>query len=158
MQFKYGPVYKAISLSILIFFSFITNAQSGLVNTSKGLALQGYDAVAYFTQAKAVKGSNAYVYSYNGAKWYFANQENLNAFKISPTKYAPQYGGWCAYAMGAKGEKIDVDPETFKIIDGKLFLFYNSFLNNTLTTWNKDEKNLHAKADQNWQRIINEKH
>ena len=68
--------------------------------------------------------------------------------------YEPQYGGWCAYAMGTSGEKVKVDPETFKIIDGRLFLFYNAFFNNTLNSWNKDEKNYHTKADQNWKTIL----
>ena len=61
--------------------------------------------------------------------------------------------GWCAYAMGAKGEKVSIDPETFKIINGKLYLFYNSYFNNTLKSWNKNEPTLKAKADVNWKRI-----
>ena len=71
-------------------------------------------------------------------------------FKASPAKYEPQYGGWCAYAMGATNEKVEIDPETFKIINGKLYLFYHSWTNNTLKTWNKDEGNLKPKADVNW--------
>ena len=62
--------------------------------------------------------------------------------------------GWCAYAMGAKGEKVEVDPETFKIVDGKLYLFYNKFFNNTLESWNKDEARLRSNADKNWSKII----
>jgi hypothetical protein len=69
------------------------------------------------------------------------------------TKYQPQYGGWCAYAMGADGEKVDVDPETFKLMDGKLYLSHNRFSNNTLKFWNKGETNLKQKADANWQKF-----
>jgi len=80
----------------------------------------------------------------------FASAANRDLFKASPARYQPQYGGWCAYAMGAKGEKVEVDPETFKIVDGKLYLFYNKFFNNTLKSWNKDEAGLKTKADVNW--------
>ena len=74
-------------------------------------------------------------------------------FKKDPTQYEPQYGGWCAYAMGSKGEKVPIDPETFKITNGKLYLFYNKFFNNTLTSWNKDEPGLMNKANGNWKTI-----
>jgi hypothetical protein len=79
----------------------------------------------------------------------------MESFRGEPLKYEPQYGGWCAYAMGATGEKVAVDPETYKVVDGKLFLFYNRFLTNTLTSWNKDEKNLNKKATANWRKFFN---
>lgn len=72
----------------------------------------------------------------------------------SPEKYEPEYGGWCAYAMGESGEKVKIDPETFKIVNGKLYLFYNFFFNNTLKDWNIDEKHLKLKADKNWKMLI----
>jgi hypothetical protein len=84
----------------------------------------------------------------------FASQQNLAKFKASPEKFEPAYGGWCAYAMGETGEKVKVDPETFKIIDGKLYLFYNFWGNNTLVDWNKNEAPLKMKADQNWKKIV----
>jgi YHS domain-containing protein len=99
----------------------------------KGLALQGYDAVSYF-QAKPLKGKANFSTTHQGIKYQFANAANLAAFQLDPAKYEPQYGGWCAYAMGKTGEKVEVDPETFKLINGKLYLFYNQFFNNTLTT------------------------
>ncbi|MEZ0540325.1 YHS domain-containing (seleno)protein [Fibrella arboris] len=123
-------------------------------NVENGLAIQGYDPVAYFTQNKALKGSAASAYTHKGVTYRFASAANLKAFQDSPDKFEPQYGGWCAYAMGATGEKVEVDPETFKIAGGKLFLFYHSFINNTLTKWNKDEVNLHKKADANWAKTI----
>ena len=131
----------------------VTSLRKQHYNLSHGLALDGYDAVAYFTEHKAVKGSKEFAIYHEGATYYFATADDKELFRKNPSGYEPQYGGWCAYAMGAKGEKVTVDPETFKIIDNKLFLFYNRFLNNTLNSWNKDEKSLHAKADQNWNKI-----
>ena len=119
-------------------------------NINDGIAIKGYDPVAYFTQHKAIKGSKDQTAVYGGITYYFSSAANRDAFKKTPARYEPQYGGWCAYAMGKNGTKVEVDPETFKIIDGKLFLFYNQFFNNTLKSWNKDEANLHPQADHNW--------
>lgn len=121
-------------------------------NLDKGLAIQGYDPVAYFTTHKAVKGKKDLALYVDGATYYFSSNENKEAFKKSPLQFEPEYGGWCAYAMGAKGEKVSVDPETFKIIDNRLYLFYNKFFNNTLKDWNNDEASLKTKADMNWQK------
>jgi YHS domain-containing protein len=122
-------------------------------NIEDGVAVQGYDAVAYFKQGKAVKGKKELAVNTQGVIYYFSTAENKQEFLQHASKYEPEYGGWCAYAMGASGEKVEVDPETFKIINGKLYLFYNKFFNNTLKTWNKDEVNLKSKADQNWAKI-----
>ena len=84
----------------------------------------------------------------------FWSNENKEAFLKTPSKYEPQYGGWCAFALGSSGEKVEVNPATFKIIDGKLYLFYNAFFNNTLKSWNKNEANLKAQADNNWKKIF----
>lgn len=119
-----------------------------------GLAIQGYDPVAYFTSNKAIEGKKEITALYNGVTYRFATAQNRDAFKANPARYEPQYGGWCAYAMGAKGEKVEVDPETFKIVNGKLFLFFNKYFNNTLKSWNKDEARLHANADKNWTKFI----
>ena len=116
----------------------------------KTIAVSGYDVVSYFTLGKAVKGSSSYAVAAEGVLYYFSSQINKDIFLKDWKKYEPQYGGWCAYAMGASGEKVEVDPETFKIINGKLYLFYHSWVNNTLTKWNKDETNLKTNADKNW--------
>ena len=121
---------------------------------SEKLALDGYDPVAYFKQKKAIEGKASITAELDGIRYRFASEANKNIFLSSPQAYEPQYGGWCAYAMGAKGEKVEVDPETFKIIDGKLYLFYNRFFNNTLDTWNKDEATLKANADKNWSKLM----
>jgi len=118
-----------------------------------GVAIDGYDPVAYFQQAKAVEGKKEYAAIVDGATYLFSSAQNAATFKADPAKYQPRYGGWCAYAMGASGEKVEIDPETFKIVDGKLYLFYNRFFNNTLKSWNKDEANLKQKADANWKKF-----
>lgn len=123
-------------------------------NLDDGVAINGYDPVAYFTQNKAVKGNKDFALNYEGVVYYFSSAANKQMFQQSPAKYEPQYGGWCSYAMGAKGEKVSIDPKTFKIVDGKLNLFYNKFFNNTLTDWNKDEVNLKKKADANWSKTF----
>lgn len=122
-------------------------------NLENKVAVQGYDPVAYFKQNKAIKGKNNLTTSYMGVTYKFSSAENKDIFIKNPTAYEPQFGGWCAFAMGDSGDKVDVNPETFKIIDGKLYLFYNAFFNNTLKSWNKDEQNLKAKAENNWKKI-----
>ncbi|MFY7900976.1 MAG: YHS domain-containing (seleno)protein [Chitinophagaceae bacterium] len=116
----------------------------------KQVAISGYDAVAYFTQNKSVEGKSELAVAYQGVVYYFSTAENKELFKKNPSKYEPQYGGWCAYAMGNDGSKVEVDPKTFKILDGKLYLFYNKFFTNTLKSWNKNETVLQQNADANW--------
>ena len=124
-------------------------------NLSKSeLAIDGYDPVAYFKTNKAIEGKKQFAVNHQGAVYYFSSAETKDAFVKNPSAYEPQYGGSCAYAMGKNGEKVNVDPETFKIVNGKLYLFYNRFFNNTLTSWNKDETNLKTKADTNWQKTF----
>jgi YHS domain-containing protein len=123
-------------------------------NLSKnGVAINGFDPISYFS-AKPMKGKSSINFASNSAIYYFQNAENKAKFVANPDKYAPAYGGWCAYAMGETGEKVEVDPMTFKIIDGKLYLFYNALFNNTLKTWNKNESNLKQKADSNWLKLM----
>ena len=123
-------------------------------NISSGVAIYGYDPVAYFTAGKAIKGKKEFAVNASGVTYYCSNQTNQQLFIDNYKKYEPQYGGWCAYAMGASGEKVEIDPGTFKIVNGKLYLFYNAYFNNTLNSWNKDETNLKNKADKNWANIF----
>ena len=151
---------KSILILFVALLSATTYAQTAAKRTSqfnleKKVAIQGYDPVAYFTQKKAVKGKSTIASSYEGVVYYFSSQANKDTFAKNPASYEPQYGGWCAYAMGATGEKVEINPETFKIVDGKLNLYYNAFFNNTLKSWNKDETNLKKKADANWKKFIN---
>ena len=123
-------------------------------NLENKVAIQGYDPVAYFKQGKALKGKKELSANNEGVVYNFATTANKEAFVKNPSAYEPQYGGWCAYAMGANGEKVEINPETFKIVDGKLYLFYNAYFNNTLKSWNKDENALKPKADANWKKLI----
>lgn len=147
--------FTILLLSSIIGFGQNTTKRTKQFNLESSLAIQGYDPVAYFKANKAVKGKKEYSYAFEGVTYHFATKENKDDFQKLPQKYEPQYGGWCAYAMGSSGDKVEINPETFKIIDGKLYLFYNAFFNNTLKSWNKDEKNLKSKADSNWKKIIN---
>jgi YHS domain-containing protein len=120
-------------------------------NVKRNAALEGYDAVSYF-EGKPLKGSDDHIYDYKGIRYQFASISNVNKFKSNPEKYEPAYGGWCAYAMGETGEKVKVDPETYKIVNGKLYLFYNFWGNNTLADWNKNEMKLKDAGDRNWKK------
>lgn len=139
---------------LTVFMLGIAHAQPALrakeFNLEKGVAIQGYDPVAYFLQNKAVKGAKQFAALADGITYYFSSPANKELFAKDYKKYEPQYGGWCAYAMGANNDKVEIDPETFKIVNGKLYLFYHSWVNNTLNKWNKDEANLKVKADKNW--------
>jgi YHS domain-containing protein len=147
-----------LSITLAIFLGNDVFAQQAIrvaqFNTEKGVAIQGYDPVAYFTQGKAVKGTKGLAINAEGITYYFASQEDKDLFKKDYKKYEPQYGGWCAYAMGATDSKVDIDPESFKISNGKLYLFYHSWVNNTLGKWNADERNLQPKADAAWAKFI----
>lgn len=149
-------------LSNLIVFMLLTfpgfsqdaNFRKKEYSLTKGVAIKGYDSVSYFS-GKPQKGKTANAYTYEGVTYQFANVNNLETFNKNPMKYEPQYGGWCAYAMGKSGEKVEIDPETYKIINGKLYLFYHTFFSNTLPDWNKNENVLKAKADDNWGKVVN---
>lgn len=148
---------KKLVLFVLILISGVSFAQNDAkqmeqYNLENKVAIQGYDPVGYFTDGKAIKGKKELTASYQGVVYKFSSSENKEAFLKNPSKYEPQYGGWCAYAMGSAGEKVEINPETFKVIDGKLYLFYNAYFNNTLKSWNKDQTNLKTKADINWKK------
>lgn len=122
-------------------------------NIKNGIAIGGYDPVSYF-HGNPEEGVENFQYSYKDITYFFSSGFNLNKFKAEPEKYEPAYGGWCAYAMGETGEKVKVDPETFKIVNGRLYLFYNFWANNTLEDWNKNERELKVKADNNWNKFF----
>ena len=112
-------------------------------------ALQGHDAVAYFTEGKPVKGSDDFTADYMGAKFKFSSAANRDAFLADPEKYAPQYGGYCAWAM-ADGNHAKGDARFWKIVDGKLYLNYNSSIQKK---WEADEPGFIERADQAWREI-----
>ncbi|MEP2773306.1 MAG: YHS domain-containing (seleno)protein [Fulvivirga sp.] len=123
-------------------------------NEKKGVFIAGYDVVSYFN-GNPQKGSDTFQYMHEGLTYWFVNSENKETFVQNPDDYIPKYGGWCAYAMGETGEKVKIDPETYKIIGNELYLFYNFGKNNTLTYWNSNEQNLKPNADKNWIKILN---
>ncbi len=145
---------KSITLIVLFllpFFAFSQKAEHR--NLENKLAIQGYDPVSYIEQNKAVKGKKEFAVNINGAIYYTSSAKNKELLIKNPTKYEPVYGGWCAFAMGDYGEKVEINPNTFKVIDGKTYLFYNKLFTNTLTSWNKNEVKLKKSADQNWKKL-----
>lgn len=151
---------KKILTILALFFVLSSFAQNeanraAQYNLENKIAIQGYDPVAYFKQSKAIKGKKEIATTFQGVVYYFSTLTNKEAFVKTPTNYEPQFGGWCAYAMGSSADKVDIDPETFKIVGGKLYLFYNAYFKNTLKSWNKDELSLKKKAETNWKKIIN---
>ncbi len=114
-------------------------------------AVSGYDPVAYFTAGKPVEGAKAFEYKYKDATWRFASAENLAAFKADPAKYAPQYGGYCAWAV-SQGYTAKGDARNWKIVDGKLYLNYNTSVQKK---WEADIPGFIASANTNWPDVIN---
>ena len=115
-----------------------------------GKAIRGYDPVAYFKQGKPVEGQKKFQYEWNGAKWYFASQENLDDFTRSPESYAPQYGGYCAWAI-SQGYTASTDPDAWHIHDGKLYLNYSKGVQKT---WSRSIPGNIQKGDKNWPGIL----
>jgi len=114
------------------------------------LALDGHDAVAYFKSGKPVKGVDGYAATWNGATWRFASAENKAAFVANPAAFAPQYGGYCAWAV-SEGYTAKGDPNHWRIVDGKLYLNYNASVQ---TTWEKDIPGRVVKGDKNWPTVL----
>jgi len=127
------------------------NSGASTEGGGEGLAISGYDAVAYFTESMPVEGNAEFSLEHEGAMWQFASMENLEMFKADPASYAPQYGGYCAYAI-AKGKTKSIDPAAWKIIDNKLYL------NHTMDVqkkWLKDTDAGIAEADSMWPSVLN---
>lgn len=115
----------------------------------QGLALQGYDPVSYFTTQPTLGDTNI-TSTYAGGTYRFATAENKAKFDADPQAYVPQYGGFCATAV-SEGKTFPVDPNTYKVDDGKLYLFYNGKLGNTKPQWEQEEQTRRANADKHWQ-------
>lgn len=115
-----------------------------------GVAIDGYDPVAYFTDGKPVKGSKDHEFDWQGATWRFASAEHRDLFAADPEKYAPQYGGYCAYAV-ANDSLAGIDPEAWTIHEGKLYLNYSAKIRQQ---WSEDIPGYIAKADANWPAVV----
>ncbi len=141
---------KVISvLSIALLSGVSLFAQKSATFIHSGKAIRGYDPVAYFTEGKPAKGDEKLVYTWNNANWYFSSQKNLGLFKANPEKYAPQYGGYCAFGL-SNGYKAPTDADAWTIENGKLYLNYNLQVRNE---WTKEKKQRIEKADKNWPEV-----
>ena len=137
-----------LSLFAFVILAQYAFAQSEVFVTTDG-AINGYDAVSYFTDSKPVEGTKANSFVWKGETWYFASAKNLETFKSNPDKYAPQFGGYCAYGM-SRGYKAKTEPDAWSIVDGKLYLNYNTEVKNI---WTEKQSELIEKANQNWPNI-----
>ena len=117
--------------------------------SSENVAINGYDPVGYFTMSKPIEGNAEFKSEYEGALWLFSSAANKAAFDAEPAKYAPKYGGYCAFAM-SKGAKAPTAPDAWTIVDGKLYLNYSV---NVRTRWNEDRAENIKKADINWPNV-----
>ena len=126
------------------------SAPNVYIESSSNLAIRGTDPVAYFTKSKAVKGASQYEYKWNGATWRFSSKENMELFAANPEKYAPQYGGYCAKAM-SEGNVVSIDPNAWKIVDGKLYLNYSAGVQRQ---WLRDVPGNIALANGNYPKVL----
>jgi hypothetical protein len=124
----------------------VADEVAGPFFTEEGLAIRGYDPVAYFQSGEPKAGDPDFSYDWQGAIWRFASAENRNAFAASPETYAPQYGGYCAYAA-AQDYVAPVDPEAWTILDGKLYL---NFSGSVRRRWQRNVEDNIRKGDANW--------
>lgn len=127
--------------------------QHNLMGEDVGLA--GYDPVAYFPEGggKPARGLINIAHQYEGVTYRFSSQENLNRFKQNPAKYLPAYGGWCAWAVAELGKRVDIDPKSFVIKDGKLYVFYRDPALDTRGLWQKDVAGFVQKGDAKWREL-----
>jgi YHS domain-containing protein len=145
----------AYRISVLIVVLGIAGAMTlrgqtpGSINTANGVAIQGFDAVAYHTQQQAVKGSRAFAHAWRGVTWHFASAENRDRFARSPEQFLPEFGGFCAYGV-TRGYAVDIDPQAFAVVDGRLYLNYSKRVQ---STWNQDRAGYIEKARTNWPKV-----
>lgn len=146
-------VLIGLAASMFVAGSFGTRpAQSAerAYQTLLGTAIDGTDPVSYFTSGRPMQGSSDYKHDWNGATWRFVSAENRDAFKANPDKYAPQYGGYCAWAV-SQGYTASTDPHAWKIVDGKLYLNYSKSVQ---AKWEKNIPGNIKAADANWPSVL----
>lgn len=141
---------KKIIFIVIALLSITTQAQkSSEYNQEKGIALQGFDPVAYFESSKPVEGTKEFSVTHNGVVYQFSSEKNKTLFLSNPIQYEPQYGGYCAYGM-SNGYKAPIEPEAFTIVDGKLYLNYNLKVKEM---WLKEQSARIEKANKNWEEV-----
>ena len=142
---------KKLPISLLMgLFSILGFSQEKVFTTDEG-AIRGYDPIAYFVDQKPVKGSNDYTYEWKDATWHFSSTKNLEKFKSDPEKFAPQFGGYCAYGM-SNGYKAKTEPDAWTIVNDKLYLNYNV---DVRTKWKENLDERIEKAQANWVMLEN---
>jgi YHS domain-containing protein len=141
---------KNLLMSTALLFAGAALAEKALVEpvnkNRSGIAVEGYDVVAYFTQSAPVKGDAKFTANWQGATWRFSSEQNRNLFQAKPEQYAPQYGGYCAWAVG-HGYTAEIDPNAWKIIDGKLYLNYSKSVQ---SKWQPEAWKWISEANRNW--------
>ena len=130
----------------------VNTLKTGFFGCRTDTAINGYDTVAYFTVGKPVKGQDRFATEWMGAKWHFASQANLDLFKSNPEKYAPQYGGYCAYGV-AQDNLVSIEPDKFKVLGGKLYLNYSAEVQ---ATWLKDPARYIKQGDTKFKALLRE--
>lgn len=144
--------YSILAFALLFFAQMSQALDPVYASRIAKVAINGYDPVAYFSEGAAFKGKKEFQYKWKGVNWRFYTEDNMNRFSQDPEAYEPQFGGYCAYAVGL-GKSASSDPSQFTIVDGKLYLNYNS---KTKTLWRQDHEKLIAQGNEVWPRLISD--
>ncbi|MFP6699344.1 MAG: YHS domain-containing (seleno)protein [Alphaproteobacteria bacterium] len=144
-------IFTTLALATALLFAAPALAADAIYTNWLGKAIAGYDPVAYHTMGKPVEGNGDFTTKWMGAKWYFASARNRDKFAAMPEQYAPKYGGYCAYAV-AQNSTAKIDPEAWKIVDGKLYLNYSKGIQKT---WEGNQAAFITAADKNWPGVLN---
>ncbi len=143
-------IIRLAAVFCVLFSAAVLRAEKPVNTTFTGVAIKGYDPVAYFTAAKPVKGSADFKHEWNGAEWRFASAANRDLFKAEPVKYAPQFGGYCAWAV-SRGYTAGIDPDAWKIVNGRLYLNYSAKVQ---AQWAENISGNIQKGEENWPKIL----
>ena len=158
-QRKMKAVRTILAVMITVLISSNAHSQSVFMNEKK-VANNGYDVVNYFTSNTAERGTQTFSAMHKGTTYYFVSSEHRAMFNENPGKYLPQYDGYCSFAVAKMNKKVPVDPNTFRVDDGKLYLFYNDFWEgkpfNTIVPWINNESEMEKLAIENWNKLKNE--
>ena len=141
---------RFVAVIAFVFAAGAARAEKPEVFAEKGIAIGGYDPVAYFTEKKPVKGNAQFGLQWKGATWHFASAPNRDTFKADPAKYAPQYGGYCAFGT-SQGYAVKTEPDAWSVVDGKLYLNYNTQVRQR---WQQDTPGFIKAADMNWPGVL----
>lgn len=148
---KAAAIFAAALVATLLGLSLPAVAADAPIFTRGGIAIKGADPVAYFTEGKPVTGQRKFQTEWKGAKWHFASAQNRDMFVANPEKFAPQYGGYCAFAV-SQGYTAKIDTDAWAIVGGKLYLNYST---GVLRMWETDISGHIASADKNWPGVLN---